>query len=197
MLNPVPCAVIDRDITIYFSKKLKDIISLQEAHTIRRLVEKACATPCRFIKYGQHYAIFARVRLSLILEGKRGGETPEEKLDQISAKSRLSSVGGDYKDAKKLLFDLFIPVAGSIAILFAPLSIVALGALLGASALQFNQTTIEQLLSHLHSVLQVHADNANPIRLIHPSFRDFLLADERCHEPQLRMNEMLAHRTVR
>ena len=36
---------------------------------------------------------------------------------------------------------------------------------------------VEQLLSHLHSVLEVHTDSANPIRLLYPSFRDFLLAD--------------------
>ena len=52
------------------------------------------------------------------------------------------------------------------------------------------------MLFDLHSVLEVPTSSADPIRLLHPSFRDFLLADERCSEPQLRVNEKLAHRML-
>ena len=78
---------------------------------------------------------FARERLSLILEGKKGEENPKEKLDQIYATILSTSVGGDHKDAeKRVLYDLFRRVVGSIAILFDRLSIVAFGALLGISS---------------------------------------------------------------
>ena len=145
---------IDRDIAMYFWEELKDVIPLQDAHTIRRLVEKTCglfiwaSTACRFIKSGQHYRIFARWRLSLVLHGKKGEENLEEKLDQIYAKILLTSVGGDHKDAeKRVLFDLFRRVVGSIAILFDPLSVVALGALLRVSepsiSPDYNRAAIE------------------------------------------------------
>ena len=140
LLSAVPREVIDRDIAIYLSEELKDIIPFQDAQTTGRLVEKACglfiwaATACRFIKHGQQYHIFARERLSLILEGKKGEENPEEKLDKIYTTVLLTSVGGDHKDAEKMvLFDLLRRVVGSIAILFDPLSVVALGALLHSS----------------------------------------------------------------
>ena len=203
VLNAVPREVVDRDITIYFLEELKDIISPQDDPTITRLVEKACglfiwaATVCRFIKNGQNYEIFAPDRLSLILEGTVGEDNPEEGLDHIYTKILSRSVGGGHKHAeKKVLFELFRRVIGSIVILFDPLSVTSLGSLLVFSNPRVDRTRIVRLLTHLHSVLEVPESSADPVRLLHPSFRDFLLADERCYEPQLRVNEKHAHRTL-
>lgn len=76
-------------------------------------------------------------------------------------------------------YELFKRVVGSIVILFNPLSAVALGFLLDKSAIGTKQAQmdVEEMLSHLHSVLEVPKSSANPIRLLHPSFRDFLLAE--------------------
>lgn len=95
----------------------------------------------------------------------------------------------------KVLFNLFSEVVGSVAKLFDPVSTVALGALISPPP-QFNQTTIHQLLSHIHSTLVLPTARANPIRFRHSLLVDLLLADERCHELQLRTNEMLVHSDV-
>ena len=107
----------------------------------------------------------------------------------------MTSVRVDYKDAKKVFFDLFRQVAGSIAILFDPLSIIALGTLLGVSGPQFNQTNRVAIEPPSFRF----GDSQQIARILSAffitSFRDFLLAYERCYEPQLRVNEKLAHRT--
>ncbi len=71
-------------------------------------------------------------------------------------------------------------------ILFIPLSTEALGSLLEKSALGPGQSKIHVggTLRSLHSFLEVPNNNTDPIRLLHPSFHDFLLAEERCQSRQ-------------
>ncbi len=47
-------------------------------------------------------------------------------------------------------------------------------------SLAFNESTTQRRLHNLHSVLKVSDGQEYPIRLLHPSFRDFLLNNERC-----------------
>jgi hypothetical protein len=48
-------------------------------------------------------------------------------------------------------------------------------------------------LTHLHSVLDIPEHQDGRIRLLHPSFRDFLLDKRRCLHPQFRVDRSLAH----
>ncbi len=70
VLHNVSREMVDRDITIYFREKLKDI-QLDE-YSIRRLTEKAsglfiwAATACRFITKGKNFLVLAHKRLSLL-----------------------------------------------------------------------------------------------------------------------------------
>lgn len=190
VLNNVPQKVIDDDISIYFRHELRDIeLSVQ---VITRLTEKACglfiwaATACRFIKNGK---LVASKRLSLILEGGKNGRNPEKELDQIYAKILSDSIRGDYdEDEKKEAFELFRKIIGAIAILFNPLFATALSELLNKPMLE-----VSQVLSNLHSILEIPENNAHPIRLLHPSFRDFLLTKGRCQDPQLWVDEKQIH----
>ncbi len=52
---------------------------------------------------------------------------------------------------------------------------------------------IDLILRSLHSVLDVPEYQDSPIRLLHPSFRDFLLDEQRCLDDQFRINEKKAH----
>lgn len=65
----------------------------------------------------------------------------------------------------------FRDIIGPIVVLMTPLSANALSSLLGIS-----QQTIEDRLDLLHSVLQVPESPHAPIRLLHLSFRDFLVS---------------------
>jgi NACHT domain len=188
VLNNVPREIIDDDISIYFRHELRDIEL--SARVITRLTEKACglfiwaATACRFIKNGK---LVASERLSLILEGGKSERNPEKELDQIYAKILSDSVGGDYdEDEEKAVFELFRKIIGAIVILFNPLSAAALSELLTEP-----RSKVSQILSNLHSVLEAPENNVYPIRLLHPSLRDFLLAKERCQ--QLWVDEKQIH----
>jgi hypothetical protein len=64
----------------------------------------------------------------------------------------------------------FREIAGTIVILADPLPIESLARLLGIS-----KRTIGHRLSMLHSVLNIPSDMDAPVKLLHLSFRDFLV----------------------
>jgi hypothetical protein len=190
VLSDVPQEIIDHDIAMYFRQELKDIEL--SAQVIRCLIEKACglfiwaATVCRYIKDGKRVA---SKRLSVVLKGGKTGKTPEKELDQIYTKILLDSISGDYDEEEKgELFDLFRRIVGAIVMLCNPLTIEALSKLL-----DIPRQDVKETLDDLHSVLEVPESQAHSIRLLHPSFRDFLLAEERCQDPQLWVDEKEAH----
>ena len=190
VLNDVPRDIMDHDIAIYFRQELKDIEL--SAQSITYLSEKACglfiwaATVCRYIKDGKRVA---SKRLDLILEGGKSGRNPEKGLDQIYTKILSDSINGEYDEEEKMeLFDIFRNIVGAIVILFNQLSIEALSKLL-----DIKKQDVKQTLDDLHSVLDVPQAQAHCIRLLHPSFRDFLLNKERCQDPQLYVDENEIH----
>ena len=190
VLNNVPREIIDHDITIYFRQELRDIDL--NTQIITRLTEKArglfiwAATACRFIKNGKRVA---SKRLSLILEGGKSGKNPEKELDQIYTRILSDSISGDYdEDEKEELFKLSRGIIGTIVALFNPLSADALSKLL-----KIPMQDVKRTLDDLHSVLEVPESEASPIRLLHPSFRDFLLTRERCEDRQLWVDEKQVH----
>src|SRR5436305_5481588 len=73
------------------------------------------------------------------------------------------------------LESIFRLVVGAIVILLNPLSAVSITKLLNEDGM-----IIQMRLRHLHSVLEVPDSQSDPIRLLHLSFRDFLLDKERC-----------------
>jgi hypothetical protein len=75
--------------------------------------------------------------------------------------------------------------------LFDPLSAVALGQLLSVP-----KAKIDQILKGLHSVLSVPEDDTSPVQLLHLSFRDFLLDQQRCQDDQFWIDEKKAHSTL-
>jgi hypothetical protein len=82
-------------------------------------------------------------------------------------------------------------ILGSIVILFSPLSTHSLSTLLRVTKEDINQT-----LDDLHSVLDVPKDQTQPLRLHHPSFRDFLLNNDRCKDQNFWVDKSQAHKTL-
>jgi hypothetical protein len=193
VLHNVPREIIDHDISIYFHDELKNI-ELSE-QTIGRLTEKAsglfiwAATACRFINQAKRVA---NTRLALVLEGGDSERGPEKELDNIYVGILLNSISGDYDEEEKVeLFELFRKVVGAIMVLFDPLSAEALARLLNEAKSAVNQT-----LGDLHSVLKIPESPIYPIRLLHPSFRDFLLDKQRCQDQQFWVEEKEAHQML-
>ncbi|KAI4189631.1 MAG: hypothetical protein LQ346_005073 [Caloplaca aetnensis] len=83
--------------------------------------------------------------------------------------------------------DRFKQVVGSIITLFDELSVSGLAELLGIS-----NKRVDQSLLRLHSVLNIPKDVESSIRLLHPSFRDFLL-DNRRSEERFSLDRGLKH----
>jgi hypothetical protein len=55
---------------------------------------------------------------------------------------------------------------------------------------------INQTLEDLHSILDIPKDQNGSLRLHHPSFRDFLLNNDRCKNPNLWVDEKQAHQAL-
>lgn len=94
---------------------------------------------------------------------------------------------GRKRDITKLL-DRFRKVVGVIVTTFDTLSIVSLASLLSVPA-----NSIETALGSLHSVLDVPVETNSPIRLLHPSFRDFLVDEVRCGDERIFIDQNSLH----
>jgi hypothetical protein len=80
---------------------------------------------------------------------------------------------------------------GSIVTLFSPLSTQSLSKLVNTSREEVNQT-----LDDLHAILDIPKDQTCPLRLHHPSFRDFLLNKKRCGDLNFYVDEKRAHQML-
>ena len=145
------------------------------------------ATACRFVREGGRLAV---KRLSMILQGDTSATAPEKQLNQIYLTVLKSLVRNEYSDQEKEdMYNILREVLGSIATLFAPLTSHSLARLLHVPEEDVNQT-----LADLHAILVIPKDQSCPIRLHHPSFRDFLLDKDRCGNSPFWVDEKQAHR---
>ena len=80
---------------------------------------------------------------------------------------------------------------GTIAVLSSPLSTHSLSKLLDIS-----QEQIDQTLNELHAILDIPKDSTQPLRLHHPSFRDFLLNGKRCANLKFGILEKQMHQNL-
>ena len=203
VLHTISPSIVNHDIRIFLESDLR-LIGQERSlspgwpgeDTIRCLVQIAsglfiwAATACRFIREGKR---FAAKRLETILNGSGGAAmTPEKHLNEIYITVLRHSVSEEYTDEEKEeLYDMLRQILGSIVVLFSPLSISSLSELLCVM-----KEDIDQTLEDLHSILDVPKDQIRPLRLHHPSFRDFLLNNDRCKDPHFWVDERQAHQTL-
>jgi hypothetical protein len=91
----------------------------------------------------------------------------------------------------EMLCGRFRQIVGSIVILFDSLSAVALSRLFDVQDWEISVT-----LRPLHSILRVPNSLNSSVRLLHPSFRDFLLDKQRCRDQHFWVDEKEAHRVL-
>jgi hypothetical protein len=147
---------------------------------LRQLVLYACglfiwaATTCRFIREGRR---FARKRLDIILKGSSSAVTaPEKHLNEIYLAVLKHSISSDYSDEEKEeACNMLKHMLGSTVVLLSPLSTSALSRLL-----QVSKEDVDLTFNDLHAILDIPTDPTRQLRLHHPSFRDFLLNQDRC-----------------
>jgi hypothetical protein len=202
ILHNISPPIVDHDIRIFLEYNLRVIGQLaSEDHswpgeeTVQCLVRNAsglfiwAATACRFIREGKR---FAAKRLAAILKDDSDVTAPEKLLDEIYITVLKHSISLGYTDEeKKESYCMLRQTLGSIAVQFSPLSIYSLSRLLDVLKKEIYRT-----LEDLHSVLDVPNDQTQPLRLHHPSFRDFLLNNDRCKDLNFWVDEELAHQIL-
>ncbi|KAF7507209.1 hypothetical protein GJ744_010891 [Endocarpon pusillum] len=203
VLHNISPSIVDDDIYLFLHYNLGAI--RQERHLnaswpgetiIRYLVKIAsglfiwAATACRFISEGKR---FAPKRLDMILRGNTSALTaPEKHLDEIYNTVLRQAISSEYTDdEKEESYLLLRQILGSIVTLLSPLCISSLSTLIRVPREDVNQT-----LDELHSILDIPRDQSQPLRLHHPSFRDFLLNKERCTDTRFQVEERKMHQTL-
>ena len=207
VLHQVSEYIVQNDLFIFLHHHFTKIRELRrldidwpDEANIHRLVVMSgnlfiwAATVCRFVSKGGR---LVENRLSAILKKDYNSGGPETALDRIYLMVLENAIGNDLSDDEKAeVTHYYRYTLGTIALLFAPLPVVGLGYLLGVEIKE-----IEQTLADLHSILDVPSGTDRPIRLHHPSFRDFLYDRSRCRNDSLcvdkiAMHSMLADRCI-
>jgi hypothetical protein len=202
ILHDIEGAIVDHDISIFLDYEMR-LIGQERGLgagwpgelAIRTLVRKAsglfiwAATACRFIREGEQ---LAQIRLSTLLQGNQSVRGPEKRLNEIYFTVLKNSLPTDCTEQEQDdLYDTLKKILGSIVTLFSPLSANCL-----AMLLHMPKDQVDQTFHDLHAILDIPEDQTSPLRLHHPSFRDFLLDQHRCCEPKFRVNEKQAHQTL-
>jgi hypothetical protein len=187
VLHNVPPTIVNHDISLFLEYNLG--IIRQECAlgadwpgevVLRQLVLYACglfiwaATACRFIREGKR---FARKRLDTILKGSSSAITePEKHLNEIYLAVLNNSISLTYSDKEKEeVYDMLKHTLGSLVVLLSPLSTSSLSKLL-----HLPREDVDTIFNDLYAILDIPDDPTRPLRLHHPSFRDFLLNKDRC-----------------
>ncbi|KAI1353157.1 vegetative incompatibility protein HET-E-1 [Xylaria sp. FL0043] len=206
VLHEIEETVVKHDLSVYFEYELAKI-----KEEYNRSVPQYRQLPSTWPKQSEIQTliamatplfIFAATVCRFIAERKTG--TPEAKLRKIlehNTQNRKSKPDVTYQlvldqlllnmssDEEEEAIELFQHLVGSIVLLTNPLSTSTL-----ANLLDIPEDTINTQLDYLHSVLNISSLPNSPVRLLHLSFRDFLLNSS--NESRFRIDEQIAHRRL-
>jgi WD40 repeat protein len=196
--------LVKPDITVYLTSELESINRKYSSsdnwpskEEVRRLAGQAgkffiyAATACRFIDRGGP-SLF-KERLAEILEDDSDGSG---EIDKMYTQILEHSIRNFRDKDKRRFFERFQSIVGAVAVLFSPLTAVAMGGLLSESnqAIEhITEETIQRTLSPFSSILDIPESEDIPIRPFHLSFRDFLLNEKRCKNKDFWIPEKNMH----
>jgi hypothetical protein len=144
------------------------------------------ATVCRFIgdpRWDPEERLATVLRYQTNSQASKFDRTYLPILDQLLV--------GLTDSEKESLAAEFREVVGSIVILADPLSTFSLASLLGIP-----KKVVDCRLDLLHSVLSIPANQDSPVRLLHLSFRDFLLDTQKRGKSLFWVDEREAHEMI-
>jgi hypothetical protein len=196
ILHEIPSQVIENDIAIFLQHETEMIKTCWDASVperrklpdnwpgsdcIRLLTKRAAplfifaATVCRFIADRRHGN--PEEQLQRFLENS--ADDTSSRMD-LTYKPVLSQLLGLHcsKRKKELIINEFKRIVGTIINLASPLSPSALSRLV-----KIDQRAIDTRLDMLHSVLSVPYSSEAPIRMLHLSFRDYLINSDAEENP--------------
>ncbi|KAM5447913.1 hypothetical protein MaudCBS49596_005710 [Microsporum audouinii] len=201
ILHEIPMPVIKHDIELYFKGKFSKLRQERSFspdwpgdECIKTLVERAvplfiaAATLCRFISDTRWSP---KNRLRAVLTDQT---TYVSKMDSTYMPVLNQILTGQDERESLQLVRIFKDIVGVIIVLATPLSVKALTRLL-----DIETDDVNSLLDLLHSVLSI-PDNFDksdtPVRLLHLSFRDFLLDQKKKDSSRFWINEKEVHQTL-
>lgn len=177
LLHDVPIEVVIEDIRRYVDYEFEDnigVLSIElgwpsddEKNSLAELSHGLfihVVTAIKFIldrAYGN-----PKAQLSLLLNPQSKSSTPQEFLRALYS----TIVAASYERASPDLLNTIRDVLGTVVLAREPVSPSSVSSLLGIS-----EDIVRNALTRLHSVLHVPTDSDQPIRIIHPTFPEFLL----------------------
>ena len=214
ILHEIKPAVIEHDLTVYFSHELVRIKSEYN----QSVLEDRRKLPTDWPRQSEIKAlvttaiplfIFAATTSRFLADRRTGN--PSKKLQKVleqqtKSQSQESKLCVTYlpvldqmlvelsEQEKREVTQEFRDIVGPIVVLESPLCIPAL-----ARLLDIEQDIIDTRLDWLHSVLDVPSSPDLPVKLFHLSFRDFLLGmeDKQFHIDEKETHRKLAERCLR
>jgi Mrp family chromosome partitioning ATPase len=198
VLHEVPRSTIEHDIRLFLEHELgvirkermlaSDWPSQQQ---IIALVELAvplfiyAATVCRYVgSKGSSPTAF----LNKVLQYRKATFS---QLDRTYLPVLDQLLGEQEEDEKEAWLQAFREVVGSVVLLESPLSAVSL-----ARLLQVSREEIQCRLDSLHSVLSVPENKDAPVRLLHLSFREFLVDPQKQGKSLFWVDEKSTHKKL-
>lgn len=162
------------------------------------------ATACNFVGSDSR---FSRQRLSHLLNDSISIDDPKSELDKIYLTVLWSTVSERHTTEKKVfIYSIVRLILGTMAVLVSPLPVVGLGALYqseprSSGVKRPEYKTISNLdihlnLRHLSAIVDLPEDDHLPLRLHHPTLREFILDEVRCTEQAFHVDTRQTHLTL-
>ena len=198
ILHEVKRETVERDVALFFEHELAQIGKQRRLDppwpiegSIETLVNMAvplfifAATVCRFLAEANRSP---RARLRDIL-AYNAEDISKQDLTYLPILNHVFR--GQGENEKEKWSEEFREIVGPIVVLEAPLSVHSLAILL-----DLPREDIRCRLDSFHSVLSIPADERLPVRLLHLSFRDFLLDPQKRGNSPFWIDESEAHRKM-
>jgi hypothetical protein len=145
------------------------------------------ATACRSVREG---GVYAAKRLSIY--GSTSTLATEQHLNKIYTIVLKCTIRDEYlEEEKQDIYSFLKKVLRTIILLYSPLPVNSLSELL-----HLPKGDIERRFTELHVILNIPKDTQRPLRLYHPSFRDFLLSKDRYDDLKLWVDKKQGHRML-
>ncbi|VUC28464.1 unnamed protein product [Clonostachys rosea] len=215
ILHDVPKPVIEHDIAVFFDDRLEQVrdrynSTCREERRLppdwpgsdatQSLVQMAiplfifAATVCRFVEdraWNDPAGQLSKILQYTPATSATGQHAELDKLDMTYRPVLDQLIIGRSQATQKALADEFKRVVGPIVLLAEALSIPSL-----ARLLDIRENELDRRLDSLHSVFSVPSSGERPVRMLHLSFRDFLVdSDKRDHNP-FWINERVVHEQI-
>jgi len=199
VLHDIPPPTVNHDISVFFQQKLSVVKAEHrlstpwpDEATIQLLVERAAglfiyaATTYRFIQDDMYSP---EEQLSVILSKEDTSiQSPTRHLDDMYTTLLQHSIIRSQNREHQALLERFRQIVGSIVIIFDVMTTKDL-----ANLLCLPSGKVKTALAPLRSVLNIPEIESQPVRIFHPSFRDFLLNRQRCLDNRFWVDEKERH----